>query len=162
MAALKSPIHTQGSDERLARLASLGLHALLLLALLRVLSLPKPASTVIFTVETVSGLTPLGAGSGAPGEAPRVSNTPANANPLASGLRLNAADAPQLPKPEAARAKPRPKEARPIQLPPSQGDLEKRYSDLKIGVDPKDLRLGLEPSEGGLGNRKMAGAEGMD
>lgn len=147
-------------DERLARLASLALHALLALALLRLLSLPKPVSTVIFTVETVSGLTPLGAGSGAPGEAPRASNSPANPNPLAGGLRLNADDAPQLPKPEAAQAKPKPKDAKPIQLPPSQGDLEKRYTDLKIGVDPKNLRLGLEPSEGGLGNKKMAGAEG--
>ena len=159
MAALER-VPSQLSDERWAKLASLALHALVLLLLFKVMSQPRPAASVIFTVETVSGLTPLGAGSGAPGEAPQVSNSPANPNPLANGLRLNAADAPQLPQPEKAKTKPRPKEARPVQLPPSSGELEKRYNGMKIGVDPKDLRQGLELSEGGLGNRRMAGAEG--
>lgn len=140
-------------DAWIARAVSLTLHALLLLLLGRALVLPAPPSNVIFSVETVSGITPLGEGSGAPGSSDKISDAPANSNPLAGGLRLSATDAP-LPQP-TTQGKPKPKAAQA----PSLSDLAKRYEGMRIGVQPRSGEQGEEPSEGGMGNARKAGTE---
>lgn len=146
------------NDAWIARAISFGLHGLLLLLLGSQLLGPPAKTQVIFSVETVSGLTPLGEGSGAEGAAAKISNSPANANPLAGGLRLTAMDQP-VPAPQPG-AKPVAK-ALPIKAaPPSLGDLSKRYEALPIGQRPRGDAAGDEPSEGGMGNARTAGAEG--
>lgn len=146
------------NDRWLARGLSLGLHlGLLLFVGGRIFN--EPAKTqVIFSIETVSGLTPLGEGSGAEGTASQISNVPANANPLAGGLRLTASDAP-VPAPQP-NAKPATKAVPAQAAPPSLADLAKRYEQVPIGMRPRDGRAGEEPSEGGMGNARTAGTEG--
>ena len=161
MARVASLQDATDRDLRLARWSSAALHLAILLLLGRAAMQAPPKTTVIFTVETVAGIRPLGQGSGAPGDAARVSNTPANPNPLAGGLRLNVDDLPpKLKAPKPANPKASPKDLKAAQLPPSRGELEQRYQQLKIGVDPKDLRSSPELSEGGMGNARLAGAEG--
>lgn len=145
-------------DRWIARGVSLLLHAGLGLLLGRGLLDPPPAARVIFSVETVSGLTPRGEGSGAEGTAQRIANTPANANPLAGGLRLNVSDKP-VPAPPPQPAAKAPRAANTVAPPPSLGELAKRYEELGIGVRPRDERAGEEPSEGGMGNARVAGTE---
>ena len=146
------------SDRWIARGASLLLHAVLLLVLGHAFIGAPPKTQVIFSVETVSGLTPLGEGSGAEGTANKINNTPANPNPLAGGLRLTASDAPVAP--SQPQAKPVKAQAPSHAALPSLGDLDKRYENLKIGMPTRDGRSGDEPSEGGMGNAHQAGAEG--
>jgi TonB family protein len=142
----------------MARAVSLALHGLLLLALGSHFFSAPAKTQVIFSVETVSGVTPQGEGSGAEGASDKISNTPANANPLAGGLHLSATDAP-VPAPQAhakPSAKPQPQRA----APPTLGDLSKRYEALPIGNKPRSAAAGDEPSEGGMGNARQAGTEG--
>jgi TonB family protein len=142
----------------MARAVSLALHGLLLIAVGSRWLTPPAKTQVIFSVETVSGLTPLGEGSGAEGASTKISNSPANANPLAGGLHLTASDAPvPAAQPHAkASAKALPAKA----SPPTLGDLSKRYEALPIGNKPRGEAAGDEPSEGGMGNARQAGAEG--
>lgn len=147
------------ADPWLARGLSTALHLGLLLALGSQVVQPPASNQVIFSVETVSGLTPRGEGSGAEGAADRIRNVPANPNPLAGGLRLTASDAPvPAPAPRPA-AKPAPATAPAPAAPPSLDDLQRRYEALPIGVRPRGERAGEEPSEGGMGNARVAGTE---
>jgi TonB family protein len=148
------------SDRWVARGLSAALHGALLFVLGSNLVGPAPKTQVIFSVETVSGLTPRGDGSGAEGTASQISNVPANPNPLAGGLRLTAADAPVPPPQPKAQPKPVASSAPVAAAPPSLDDLQQRYEALPIGVRPRDGRSGEEPSEGGMGNARTAGAEG--
>lgn len=145
------------NDLWVARGLSVALHLALLLILSWAAIGPPPRTQVIFSVETVSGITPLGEGSGAEGTASQITNAPANPNPLAGGLHLTASDAPvPPPQPQA-----KPVKAAPVKAAlPSLGDLDKRYEDLQIGMRARDGRSGDEPSEGGMGNAHQAGAEG--
>lgn len=149
------------ADRWLARAISLGLHALLLAFLVRSLQQAVTSSRmVIFSVETVSGITPLGEGSGAEGANSQMSNTPANANPLAGGLHLKVTDAPVPPSPKgAAKA---PVKVKAVAAPPSLQDLSKKYESLDIGLKPRRSDGAEEPSEGGMGNARQAGtADGL-
>jgi TonB family protein len=145
-------------DRWIARGVSLALHALLFAFFGKALLMAPPAATVIFSVETVSGITPLGEGSGAMGQAGQISDKPANLNPLAGGLRFNASD-PPLPVPKAP-AKPAKAAVKAVAAPPTQGDLAKRYEGLPIGMPTRGGRAGEELSEGGMGNARQAGAPG--
>ncbi len=148
-------IHT--SDRWIARGVSVALHGLLVLLLARNFSRALKSSPVVFSVETVSGFTPQGEGSGAEGATRRISDVPANANPLAAGLRLQVEDAP-VPPATAQRSKTlRP---RPVAAAPSMQDLAKRDESLNIGLKPRQSRGAEEPSEGGMGNARQAGAPG--
>jgi TonB family protein len=153
-----NPALERPSDLWVARGVSLCLHAAILFFLGRSLVQNAPKAMVIFSVETVSGITPLGEGSGAEGSAGQISDAPANANPLAGGLRLNVSDAP-VPAPAPAAAKPKPS-SKPVVAPPSFNDLAKAYETLGIGERPRQSAAGDEPSEGGMGNARQAGAEG--
>ena len=146
----------QGRDRRLATGLSAGLHLALLALFGRALLMPPPPSTVVFSVETVSGMTPRGEGSGAQGTSHRLNDTPSNLNPLAGGLHLSVTDAP-LPQaaPPKAHAKLRPAKA----SLPTLGDLDQRYEGMRIGVQPRDYRPSLDLSEGGMGNAHHAGTE---
>jgi TonB family protein len=146
------------ADRRLALGLSLALHLCLLLLFGKALLMSPPPSNVIFSVETVSGVTPQGEGSGAPGTAHQMTDKPSNVNPLAGGLRLAVTDAP-LPQAAPKPLKPKLRAAPKTQLPPSLGDLDKRYDQLKIGVQPRDFRPVDDPSEGGMGNAHRVGAE---
>ena len=144
------------ADRWVGRGLSLALHLFLLALLVR--SLQQASTTshlVVFSVETVTGLTPLGEGSGAEGANPQISNTPANANPLAGGLHLNVTDAPVPPAPKsAAKATAKPKV---VAVAPSMNDLSKKYEALNIGLKPRRSDGAEEPSEGGMGNAHQAG-----
>jgi TonB family protein len=150
--ALNAPrLHPR--DRWIARGASLALHSLLLLWLGMGLRHSAATSMVIFSVETVSGITPQGEGSGAQGASQQMTNSPANANPLAGGLHLGVTDAPVPPTAKAAKAaRPRPAAAA-----PSLQDLSKRYENLDIGLKPRHADAAEEPSEGGMGNAHQAG-----
>jgi TonB family protein len=151
-----SPIHPR--DRWVARGASLALHALLLLWLGLSLRHAQAPSMVVFSVETVSGYTPLGEGSGAQGASQQMTNVPANANPLAGGLPLTVADPPVPAASKApAKASARP---RPVAAAPSLQDLSKRYENLDIGLKPRRSDAAQEPSEGGMGNAHKAGVAG--
>jgi TonB family protein len=151
-----NPAFERPADRWIARGISLGLHLALLLVFGGALIMPKPPSNVIFSVETVPGIMPQGEGSGALGTAARISNQPANTNPLAGGLRLNVTDAPIVnPQPHV---KPSSKPRRAAAA-PSLNDLDKRYETLKIGVQPRDPGAADAPSEGGMGNAHQAGTE---
>lgn len=144
------------SDRWLAQALSLGLHLLLILVLVRGLQKAATAShLVVFSVETVSGLTPLGEGSGAEGTNTQINNTPANANPLAGGLHLNVTDAPVPPAPKAAAKAPA--KAKAVAAAPSMQELNKKYEALNIGLKPRRSDAAEEPSEGGMGNAHQAG-----
>ena len=149
-------------DRWFARAFSLALHALLLLAVGHQLQqVSKPSHLVVFSVETVSGLTPLGEGSGAAGTSPQMNNVPANANPLAGGLHLNVTDAP-VPVGPKAPAKKVPVKVKAVASAPSMQDLSKKYEALNIGLKPRHSQGAEEPSEGGMGNARQAGtADGI-
>ena len=153
-AALQHP-----RDRWIANGASLGLHLLLLAYFGKALLMAPPAATVIFSVETVSGYTPLGEGSGAAGQSGHISNIPANANPLAGGLRFTASDAP-VAAPKPLNKKQAKAAVRAVAAPPTQKELSKRYEGLPIGMPSRDGRAGEELSEGGMGNARQAGAPG--
>ncbi len=93
-------------DRWIARGLSLALHALLLLWIGLGFQAGPAGHMVVFSVETVSGITPLGEGSGAPGASAQMDNTPANANPLAGGLHLN------VTRPAGARGRQGPRQGR--------------------------------------------------
>jgi TonB family protein len=112
---------------------------------------------VVFSVETVSGLTPQGEGSGAQGAHPQISNVPANLNPLAGGLNLKVSDAPVPAPPKPSQAKP--KLAKPAVAAPTLQDLQKQNESLPIGLKPRHSQGAEEPSEGGMGNAHQAGVE---
>ena len=143
------------NDRWIARGVSLGLHLAVLAVFGSALLVPRPPATVIFSVETVPGEVPKGEGSGARGTADQISNQPANANPLAGGLRLSVTDAP-IPNP-TTRPKAAVKSRRSAQA-PSLSDVAKRYETLKIGVAPRDPGAADELSEGGMGNAHQAGS----
>lgn len=145
-------------DRWIARALSLGLHALLFVVVGRSLQKVSAPTMVIFSVETVSGLTPRGEGSGAEGNAPKISNVPANANPLAGGLHLDVTDAP-VPAPTKSRPAPAAK-SKPVAASPTLKDLDKRYEALNIGLKPRNSQAAQEPSEGGMGNAHQAGTPG--
>ncbi len=147
-----------GPEDRRALAASLALHGtLLLFAMQGIFWTQAPKGMVIFSVETVAGLTPLGEGSGAPGASQRISDLPANSSPLAAGLRLGASDAP-IAAPSNAKVASKAVVAK--AQAPSASDLKKSWESLPLGVDPKSQRAGQELSEGGMGNARTAGAVG--
>ena len=146
-------------DQWIARGLSFGLHALLFLWVALHVKSPAKSSMVVFSVETVSGITPQGEGSGAEGANSQMSNVPANANPLAGGLHLNVSDAPVPPAPKNAPPKAAAK-PRPVAVAPSLQDLQKRDESLNIGFKPRQSQGAEEPSEGGMGNAHKAGVEG--
>jgi TonB family protein len=141
-------------DERLAKGISLGLHLLLLFGVSVPIFNRDPGKQVLLTVETVAGYTPQGQGTGAAGSVPQVNDAPANANPLAAGLKLKM-DEVASPKPPPKTAKLRPVKA----SPPSASDISKAYEKLKLGINPRQGRQSEELSEGGMGNQVKAGTE---
>jgi TonB family protein len=150
------PVAAPPRDRRLAAGLSLALHLALLALLGRALLAPAPPAMVVFSVETVSGVTPHGEGSGAQGTAHQMSDKPANLNPLAGGLRLSVTDAPL---PQAPAKKPPAKLRSSKAALPTLGDLDQRYQGLRIGVQPRDYRPSMDLSEGGMGNAHYAGTE---
>jgi TonB family protein len=143
-------------DRRLATGLSLALHLCLLLLFGRALFTSAPPTMVVFSVETVSGVTPRGEGSGAQGTAHQMNDKPSNLNPLAGGLALSVTDAPL---PPVAPKKPAPKLRSSKASLPTLGDLDQRYEAMRIGVQPRDYRPSMDLSEGGMGNAHRAGAE---
>lgn len=143
-------------DRRLATGLSLGLHLCLLALVGRALLTPKAPAMVVFSVETVSGLTPQGEGSGAKGTAHHMADLPANLNPLAGGLRLSVTD-PPLPQEQAKKAPLKPRVVKAVL--PTLGDLNQRYQGMRIGVQPRDYRPSMDLSEGGMGNAHHVGTE---
>lgn len=147
-------------DRWIARGVSVSLHVLLFAFFGKALLLAPPSAMVIFSVETVSGITPLGSGSGAAGQSGQISDKPANPNPLAGGLRLSASD-PPLPVAAKPAVKPAASASKAVSVPPTKAELEKRYEGLPIGVPIRSGRAaGEELSEGGMGNARQAGAPG--
>jgi protein TonB len=145
-------------DEWFARAASVLLHAALLWALALAARPGQRPATVIFTVETVTGIIPQGEGSGAEGASDRVSDLPANANPLAGGLDLKSSDKP-LPAPAANKEKPAATRAQAAA--PSLDEVAKRYENLGLGLKPREGgEAAGDLSEGGMGNARKAGVEG--
>jgi TonB family protein len=140
-------------DLRQARIASLILHAILLVFLSFSFISHQPGKQVLLTVETIPGYTPQGQGSGAAGNTPQVNDTPANANPLAAGLKLKMDEASAPVKQTKVKVR-----ASAIK-PPSAADLSKAYEKLKLGIDPRQGRQSDELSEGGMGNQIKAGTE---
>jgi TonB family protein len=141
-------------DLWIARGFSAGLHALLLFFITVPLFQPSAGKTVLLTVETVAGVTPLGEGTGVEGTRPNVTDLPPTANPLLNGvkLKMDETSAPVLPDKAKARSKPAPV------LPQSVQDLEKKYESMPLGLKPRDGRDSDEPSEGGMGNSRQAGS----
>ncbi len=139
-----------GKDEWTGWGVSLAIHVLLFTLITIPLFKPEKGKTVILTVETVSGYTPLGSGTGVEGNASSMSNQPANLNPLAQGLKLKMDEA-ALP----LKAKSSPK-VPPVQSAASQAAEREK---LKIGINPREGRASDEPSEGGMGNNQPAGTE---
>lgn len=153
------PAYLSLREEWTARGASLLLHAVLLWALALASGPAQRPATVIFTVETVSGITPLGEGSGAEGASDQVSKLPANANPLAGGLDLKVHDKPlpQSPDKPAPKVPPKPSAA----AAPSLEELSRRYEGMDLGLKPRGRgEAGAELSEGGMGNARQAGVPG--
>ena len=146
-------------DQWIARGISIALHAVVFAWLAWHVTPVLKTSMVIFSVETVSGLTPLGEGSGAEGANQQLTNVPANLNPLAGGLNLKVSDppVPALPKTPLSKAPSHPK---PVAVAPSLQDLQKQNESLPIGLKPRNAQGAEEPSEGGMGNAHQAGAEG--
>ena len=85
---------------------------------------------------------------------PQITDTPANANPLAAGLKLKM-DEVASPKPVKLTPKMKPVKA----SPPTASDISKAYEKLKLGIDPRQGRQSDELSEGGMGNQIKAGTE---
>lgn len=133
----------------------LHLVVLSLLALNRMPYTGAPKVTIL-AVETVPGGTPLGSGSGAPGQAHRITDTPANLkpNPLSGAMKLKTADLPAPQKPVGKKGKITPK------ISAAQSFAEAAKKDMaarpKIGVEGRSDR-GDELSEGGMGDSRKAG-----
>jgi TonB family protein len=141
-----------GRDEWIARGISTALHAALLIFVSVPVFKHEAKRTVLLTVETVSGLTPLGEGSGVEGTRAIITDVPANANPLAAGLKLKM-DEVAAP---ASQAKPA---AKPAQArPQSVQDVQKKYESMPLGLSPREGRESQELSEGGMGNARKAGS----
>jgi TonB family protein len=140
-------------DERLAKGISLVGHLMLLLSLSVPIFNHEPGKQVLLTVETVSGYTPQGQGTGASGSVPQVNDSPANANPLAAGLKLKMDEVASPKVPKTAKLKPA------KASPPSASDISKAYEKLKLGIDPRQGRQSEDLSEGGMGNQLKAGTE---
>ena len=140
-------------DAWIARGISLALH----LALLALISVPvfqgEAKRTVLLTVETVAGITPLGEGSGVEGTHGAISDTPPNANPLLNGVKLKM-DETAAPRPSKAKSRPKPA----VQAPQSVQDLQKKYEAMPLGIKPREGRDAGELSEGGMGNARKAGS----
>ncbi|MES2201084.1 MAG: TonB family protein [candidate division FCPU426 bacterium] len=141
-------------DDRIASGVSLAIHSLLLLLLI---GLPvfgrKEGRQVLLVVETIPGYTPLGSGTGVAGDTRKISDTPANSNPLSAGIKLamNEVAAAE----DNSKAKPKVKTLKP----PAASDLSKTYEKMKLGIDPRQGRRSEELSEGGMGNQIKAGTE---
>ena len=89
------------------------------------------------------------------GNVPQVSDTPANANPLAAGLKLKMDEVAEPKAVKSAKPLPKPPQARL----PTASDLSKEYEKLKLGIDPRQARQSEDLSEGGMGNQMKAGTE---
>lgn len=146
-------LHDEARDEWLGRGISLGLHVLIFALLSGYGFKVDKGRTVLLTVETISGLTPLGSGTGAQGVAHNLSNQPPNLNPLAGALNLkmNETSAPVNAKPVKAPA------SKPAQAPNAQNAANPER--VRIGINPRAGRDGGEISEGGMGNMQQAGTE---
>lgn len=142
-------------DEWIARAISLGLHALLLAFVTVPVFSPTAKRTVLLTVETVSGVTPLGEGTGVEGTRASVTDTPANSNPLLNGVKLKM-DETAAPPMKAAKPKGRPKPI--VARPQSVQELQKKYESMPLGLKPREGREAQDPSEGGMGNSRKAGS----
>jgi TonB family protein len=141
-------------DDWIARGVSLALHAALLAFVSLPALRPQAKRTVLLTVETVSGLTPLGAGTGVEGTRANVTDAPASANPLLNGVRLKMDEAAMPTKPAKPKSPPKPQAARPQ----SVNEIQKKYESMPLGLKPREGREAEQPSEGGMGNARKAGA----
>ncbi len=142
-------------DDRIARIISLCLHALLLAFLVAAPLVNTGAGhQVLLVIETIPGNTPLGSGTGVAGSVPHISDVPANQNPLSTGIKLKMDEVASA-KEKAHRIPPRPSAQRPL----TANDLSKTYEKLKLGIDPHRGRQSDELSEGGMGNQMPAGTE---
>lgn len=139
-------------DEWIARGISIALHAFLLIFVSVPIFKHEAKRTVLLTVETVSGLTPLGEGTGVEGTRASLSDTPANANPLLGGVKLKMDEVAAPDQAVKAKSKPAPVP------PPSVQDLQKKYESMPLGLKPRDGRESQELSEGGMGNARKAGS----
>lgn len=146
-------MQVQANDEWLARAVSVVIHAALLFFVSVPVFKPRAARTVLLTVETVAGITPLGEGTGVEGTNASISDSPANSNPLLGGVKLKMDEVAAPVKAEKAPAK-----APPISKPQTVNDVQKKYDAMPIGVKPRDGRESDELSEGGMGNSRKAGS----
>jgi TonB family protein len=140
-------------DEWIARGVSLLLHSLLLAFVSLPLFQSEAKRTVLLTVETVSGVTPLGEGTGMEGTHSAITDTPPNANPLLNGVKLKMDEI-------AAPVKPS-KNIKPNHapnLPQTVQELQKKYESMPLGIKPRDGRDSQDLSEGGMGNSSKAGS----
>lgn len=149
-----TPAAGAARDEWIARGVSIALHALLFAFVTIPIFKPEAKRTVLLTVETVVGVTPLGEGTGVEGTRSNVTDTPANANPLLNGVKLKMDETAAPVLPAKAKAKPRPA----VVAPPSVQDVEKKYENMPLGLKPRDGRESQELSEGGMGNSRKAGS----
>jgi TonB family protein len=110
----------------------------------------------ILAVETIPGGTPLGLGSGAPGQAHRITDKPANLkpNPLSGALKLKTSDLPAPLQPVKKKGGQAPQ----VSHAPSYAEVagRDRAAMPKIGVNARGEREG-DLSEGGLGDGRKAG-----
>jgi TonB family protein len=134
---------------------SLGLHGLLLLLTFGMAHPAAPPQVAILSVETVSGVTPRGEGSGAPGEKRAITNAPPNPQPVPGSFKLDPNELPrQKPAAKAVKAKVKVRQA------PSLDQLAKEHAQMPIGLQPGSDRDSGELSEGGMGEGRQAGAPG--
>jgi TonB family protein len=135
---------------------SLGLHALLLLLTFGMARFAPPPQVAILSVETVSGVTPRGEGSGAPGEKKAITNAPTNPQPVPGSFKLNPDDMPRQKPAKKAASKSKVK----VRQAPSLDQLAKEHAQMPIGLEPRSDHDSEDLSEGGMGEGRQAGAPG--
>jgi TonB family protein len=127
----------------------------LILAASQTVHFGTPKVTIL-TVETVAGLTPLGSGSGAPGQAHRITDQQANLHPspMSGALKMKSSDLPEPAPVKKIKGKQAPK----VSHAPSFAEVAKRElaGEPKIGQRVRSDREG-ELSEGGMGDSRKAG-----
>jgi TonB family protein len=140
-------------DIWIARGFSAILHALLLAFVSVPLFQGEAKRTVLLTVETVSGVTPLGEGTGVEGTHTGITDVPPNANPLLNGVKLKMDEIAAPTKADKPH-----KTSHAPNLPESIQDLQKKYESMPLGLKPREGRDSQDLSEGGMGNSSKAGS----
>jgi TonB family protein len=135
---------------------SLGLHALLLLLTFGMAHPAAPPQVAILSVETVSGATPRGEGSGAPGEKKAITDAPANPQPVPGSFKLNPAEMPRQKQAKKAASRSKVK----VRQAPSLDQLAQEHAQMPIGLQPRSDHDSEDLSEGGMGEGRQAGAPG--